>query len=99
MKRRKVGVLGLGHVGAHVAYSLIIQGIVSELVLVDTKEGKLASEVQDLRDAQMYAPHKVEVNSGTYADLVDCDIIVNCIGDITLCASNNRLDEMSYTVA
>ena len=48
MKRRKVGVLGLGHVGAHVAYSLIIQGIVSELVLVDTKEGKLASEVQDL---------------------------------------------------
>ncbi|MGM9568565.1 MAG: L-lactate dehydrogenase, partial [Phascolarctobacterium sp.] len=99
MEMRKVGVLGLGHVGAHVAYSLIIQGIVSELVLVDVKEGKLASEVQDLRDAQMYAPHKVVVNPGTYADLGDCDIIVNCIGDITLCASNNRLDEMSYTVA
>lgn len=47
----------------------------------------------------MYAPHKVEVKPGTYADLGDCDIIVNCIGDITLCASNNRLDEMSYTVA
>ena len=99
MQTRKVGVLGLGHVGAHVAYSLIIQGIVSELVLVDPKAGKLVSEVQDLRDAQMYAPHKVEVKPGTYADLGDCDIIVNCIGDITLCASNNRLDEMSYTVA
>ena len=99
MKMRKVGVLGLGHVGAHVAYSLIIQGIVSELVLVDLKESKVASEVQDLRDAQMYAPHKVEVNPGTYADLGDCDVIVNCIGDITLCASNNRLDEMSFTVA
>ena len=57
MQTRKVGVLGLGHVGAHVAYSLIIQGIVSELVLVDPKAGKLVSEVQDLRDAQMYAPH------------------------------------------
>ena len=99
MNTRKVGVLGLGHVGAHVAYSLIIQGIVSELVLVDLKESKVASEVQDLRDAQMYAPHKVDVNPGTYADLKDCDIIVNCIGDITLCASNNRLDEMNFTVA
>ena len=79
MKMRKIGVLGLGHVGAHVAYSLIIQGIVSELVLVDPREGKLASEEQDLRDAQMYAPHKVEVNPGTYADLGDCDVIVNCI--------------------
>ena len=99
MKMRKVGVLGLGHVGAHVAYSLIIQGIGSELVLVDPREGKLASEVQDLRDAQMYAPHKVEVNPGTYADLGDCDVIVNCIGDITLCASGNRNDEMNFTVA
>ena len=27
MKTRKVGIIGLGHVGAHVAYSLAIQGI------------------------------------------------------------------------
>ena len=53
MKMRKVGVLGLGHVGAHVAYSLIIQGIVSGLVVVGPREGKLASEVQDVRDARM----------------------------------------------
>lgn len=99
MKTRKIGIVGLGHVGAHVAYSLIIQGIVSELVLVDLKESKLTSEVQDLRDAQMYAPHKVEINAGTYSDLGDCDILVNCIGDIALCATNNRLDEMNFTVA
>ena len=35
MKTRKVGILGLGHVGAHVGYSLAIQGIAAELVLVD----------------------------------------------------------------
>ena len=43
MKTRKVGVIGLGHVGAHVAYSLAVQGIADELVLVDMKEQKLAS--------------------------------------------------------
>ena len=51
MKTSKVGVLGLGHVGAHVAYSLAVQGIADELVLVDQNQQKLQSEVQDLRDA------------------------------------------------
>ena len=45
MKKRTVGVVGLGHVGAHVAYSLAIQGIADELILVDLKDQKLASEV------------------------------------------------------
>ena len=56
MKTRKVGVVGLGHVGAHVAYSLAVQGIADELVLVDQNEQKVASEVQDLRDAAAYLP-------------------------------------------
>lgn len=40
MKTRKVGIIGLGHVGAHVAYSLAVQGIADELVLVDSNEKK-----------------------------------------------------------
>lgn len=99
MKTRKVGVIGLGHVGAHVAYSLAIQGIAAELVLVDLKEAKLASEVQDLRDAVLYSPHDVTINGGTYADLGDCDVIVNCIGDINLVATGDRLDELNFTAA
>ena len=99
IKERKVGILGLGHVGAHVAYSIAIQGIADHLVLVDLKESKVRSEVQDLRDAVMYMPHNVKIEAGTYADLGDCDVIVNAIGDISLCASNNRLDEMKFTAA
>ena len=30
-KKRIIGIMGLGHVGAHVAYSLAIQGIADEL--------------------------------------------------------------------
>ncbi len=98
MKTRKVGIIGLGHVGAHVAYSLAIQGIAAELVLVDEKEKKLISEVQDLRDAVLYCPHDVTINSGTYADLGDCDVIVNSIGDILLLKTLNRDTELNFTV-
>ena len=37
---RKVGVIGLGHVGSTVAYTLVTKGIADELVLIDTNEAK-----------------------------------------------------------
>ena len=46
---RRVGIIGVGHVGAHCAFSLAAQGIVDELVLVDTNRQKAISECQDLR--------------------------------------------------
>ena len=99
MKTRKVGVVGLGHVGAHVAYSLAVQGIADELVLVDQNKQKLASEAQDLRDAAAYLPHRVTVCAGEFADLNDCDVMVNCVGKIDLLRGNhNRLTEMDYTI-
>lgn len=98
MKTRKVGVIGLGHVGAHVAYSLVVQGIADELVLVDQKAEKLTSEVQDLRDSAAYLPHRVTVNAGDFADLGDCDVIVNSVGKIELLETHDRLTEMDFTI-
>ena len=99
MKTRKVGIIGLGHVGAHVAYSLAVQGIADELVLVDMNEQKVASEVQDLRDAAAYLPHRITVNAGDFADLGDCDVIVNSVGKIELLETHDRLTEMDFTIA
>lgn len=100
MKKRKVGVIGLGHVGAHVAYSLAIQGIADELVLVDIDKKKLASEAQDIRDAVAYMPHRVTVYEADFSDLGDCDVIVNSTGKIELLRGGNhdRLDEMKFTI-
>jgi len=98
MKTRKVGIIGLGHVGAHVAYSLAIQGIADELVLVDMNDKKVASEVQDLRDAVAYMPHRVTINAGDFADLKDCDVAVNCVGKIDLLVTLDRLTEMDFTI-
>lgn len=99
LKTRKVGIIGLGHVGAHCAYSLAIQGYVDELILVDINEKKVISECQDLRDAVMYMPHNVKIDIGSYTDLGDCDIIVNSSGKIDLLTSLDRNAEMNFTVA
>lgn len=98
-KTRKVAIIGVGHVGAHCAYSLAIQGIVDEIVLIDKKTDKVISECQDLRDAVMYMPHNVKISMGDYKDVADCDIIVNSIGDIKLVATGDRNDEMNFTVS
>ena len=99
MKTRKVGVVGIGHVGAHVAYTLALEGIADELVLVDMNEQKVTSEVQDLRDAAAYLPHRVTVNAGDFSDLGDCDVIVNSVGKIELLETHDRLTEMDFTIA
>lgn len=99
MKTRKIGIVGLGHVGAHVAYSLAIQGIADELVLVDQKAQKLESERQDLADSVAYLPHRVKITAGGFADLGDCDVIVNSTGKIELLETHDRLSEMDFTIA
>ena len=98
-KKRVLGVVGMGHVGAHVAYALAIQGIADELVLVDQSEQKLASEVQDLRDAVAYMPHRVTVRGGDFSDLGVCDVIVNSVGKIDLLrGTHDRVTEMDFTI-
>ena len=98
-KKRIIGIMGLGHVGAHVAYSLAVQGIADELVLVDQNAEKVASEVQDLRDAVAYIPHRVTVRSADFTEVGDCDILVNSVGKIELLRGNhNRVTEMDFTI-
>lgn len=99
MKTRKVGIIGLGHVGAHVMYALAVQGIADQIVLVDQDGAKARSECQDLFDAVAYLPHRVTVSVGDFGELGDCDVIVNATGKIDLLRGNhNRVTEMDFTV-
>jgi len=93
---RKVGIVGVGHVGAHVAYSLAQQGICDALYLCDINKQKVVSERQDLIDAVCYMPHRVQVYNCEYKDLADCDIIVNCVG--TIDGSGDRLNELQVSM-
>lgn len=99
MKKRVVGVVGIGHVGAHVAFNLGAQGVADEVVLVDADEQKRKSEWQDLFDSESLFPHRVTYVQGDYKDLGRCDAIVNSVGDIKLLrGGNTRNLEMGFTV-
>ena len=97
-KQRKVGIIGMGYVGSNVAYTLCMKGVADELVLIDKNDQKLTSECQDLRDAVAYCPHRVTVRKGDFADLKDVDIIVNCVGNIGLLTTGDRLTEMDFNI-
>ena len=79
---RKIGVVGQGHVGAHVANSLLMQGIADELYLCDINEAKVTSEVQDLRDSLSFVPYNTKIVNcyDHYEELACCDVIVNAAG-------------------
>lgn len=99
IKKRTVGVIGIGHVGAHVGFCLGMMGVADVVRLCDTNEQKVASEVNDLNDAVKFMPHRVKYIASSYEDLKDCDVIVNSVGNIELLvATMDRDDEMEYTV-
>lgn len=97
-EKRTVGVVGLGHVGAHVAFCLGIMGVADEILLCDVNEQKAISECQDLNDAVMYMPNHSVYRVVDYRGLKNADIIVNAVGDVSLCATGNRDDELGNSV-
>ena len=95
---RKIGVVGQGHVGAHVANSLLMQGIADELYLCDSNEAKVTSEVQDLRDSLSFVPYNTKIVNcyDHYEELACCDVIVNAAGKVAL-AAGSRDGELFFT--
>ena len=93
--QRKIGIIGLGHVGAHVANSLLLQGIADELYLCGLHDQKVISEAQDLHDSLSFVPYNTKiVNCGNrYEELAQCDIIVNSVGNVAQVA-NSRDGEL-----
>lgn len=81
---RKLGVVGIGHVGSTVAQIIVSQGLADELILVDKNEKKLAAEVLDLQDAASLLAHHVTVRAGSIADLADVEVVVSALGHIEL---------------
>jgi len=46
----KIGIIGLGNVGSTVAYTLLLENLVDELVLIDTNLDKLNAELFEMQD-------------------------------------------------
>lgn len=94
---RKLAVIGLGHVGATVAYTLVTKGLVDELVLIDTNEDKVTAEQYDILDMLARLDTYTTVKVQDYSTLKDADIIITTFGNIkVLSEGGNRFGEFDH---
>lgn len=77
---RKVILVGTGAVGTAYAYSLVNQGFVTELVLIDANEEKAKGEAMDLIHGMAFAPSNMDVRWGTYEECSNASIVVITAG-------------------
>ena len=73
---RKVVLIGTGAVGTAYAYSLVNQGIITELVLIDMNKEKAKGEAMDLTHGMAFAPTNIKVADGDYSDCKDAQLVV-----------------------
>ncbi|MEG0824105.1 MAG: L-lactate dehydrogenase [Erysipelotrichaceae bacterium] len=79
-EKRKVVLVGTGFVGMSAAYSLLNQGGIDELVLVDLDTEKAIGEAMDLNHGLAYAPGNVTINAGSYDDCKDAAMVIITAG-------------------
>ena len=75
----KISVIGAGSVGATVANDLMIQGVASEIVLVDVNKKKALGEALDIYQGAPFCSPAI-VRSGDYIDTENSDIVIITCG-------------------
>lgn len=75
----KVGIVGVGAVGATTAYALVMRGVGSEIVLVDIDKKRVSAEAQDISHAVPFA-HPARISAGDYPDLAGSRVVAIAAG-------------------
>jgi len=75
----KVAVIGVGFVGSSFAYSLMIHGTVSEIVLIDIDRKRAEGEAMDLNHGLSFV-RPARILAGDYPDCEGADIVVITAG-------------------
>ncbi|MFV0381615.1 MAG: L-lactate dehydrogenase [Breznakia sp.] len=80
-EKRKVVLIGTGLVGMSMAYSLLNQRGIDELLLIDVNHDKAQGEAMDLSHGLPFATNsKMVIKAGDYSDCKDANIIVITAG-------------------
>ena len=86
----KITIIGSGSVGSTIAYTLTVQGIASEIVMIDINEEKAKGEALDIRQGVPFCT-PCSVYAGSYEDAKDSDIVIITSG-IARKPGQTRLD-------
>jgi L-lactate dehydrogenase len=76
---KKITIVGAGFVGSTTAYTLMISGLVSEIVLIDVNKDKTEGEVMDMNHGMPFVK-PVKVYSGEYSDCAGSEIVIITAG-------------------
>ncbi|MBQ4192993.1 MAG: L-lactate dehydrogenase [Clostridia bacterium] len=71
----KITIIGAGSVGSTIAYTLAVQGLASEIVMIDINGEKALGEALDIRQGTPFCS-PVTIYAGTYRDACDSDIVI-----------------------
>lgn len=80
VEKRKIVLVGTGFVGMSMAYSLLNQGGINELVLIDVFKEKAEGEAMDLAHGIPCAPSRINIKAGDYDECKGADIVVITAG-------------------
>ena len=96
---RKVGIIGMGHVGSTVAHGLIVQGAFDDYDLIDTNEQKVTADAIDFTDAAANLNYHANIVINDYQALADADVVISALGNIKLQDNPDadRFAELPYT--
>ena len=72
----KTSIIGVGNVGATLAYTLVLKGLTNELVLVDHSKKKATSDAYDLIHSLAFTEHVIDIKAGDYKDTKDSEVVV-----------------------
>lgn len=99
IQKRKIVIVGAGHVGSHAGYSLISQGLAEEIVYIDIDERKARAQALDLYDATVYLPRHVTVRAGDYRDAEGALLIIVAAGPLPdMDKGQTRMDTLNQTI-
>ena len=72
---KKVTIIGAGSVGSTIAYTMAVNGIATEIVMIDINEAKAMGEALDIRQGVPFCP-PVSIYAGSYPEAENSDIVI-----------------------
>lgn len=79
MFRGKIVIVGAGFVGSTTAYTIMLGGLFSEIVIIDLNKAKAEGEALDIAHGVSFVK-PVKVTAGDYSECKDADIVIITAG-------------------
>jgi L-lactate dehydrogenase len=93
----RIAIVGAGNVGATFAFSLVLSGLASEIVLIDADKARAEGQAMDLEHAVPFS-HPVRVWAGSYEDCQGALVTMISAG-ANQKPGENRMDLLKRNVA